>query len=125
MRLRGGEFMAYATELGNRFENMLSERAPVAMVAPVRQELMAALQTADGLTQQFLGEGLTHEANDISTLANHLRNMANAPDPGPVPPEAEERALVEAMQSNAQALIRNAVETAESKMQAQQITQPP
>jgi hypothetical protein len=125
MRRQGGEWLAYASELGNRFENMLHERTPVAQVAPVRQELHSASLTGDGLIQQFVAENLTHEANEISTLRDHLRNLTNAPDTGPVPPEAEERALVEAMQGNAHELLRNAVATAESKMQAQQITEPP
>jgi hypothetical protein len=125
MRARGGQWLSHGTNLKHKLEEMLMNRAPVAVVAPVRHELHSVISEGQGLAQQFLMDHLDQEANEIEGLLTHLRTLASSPDTGPAPPDAEERALVEAMQSNVHEFLRNAVATAETKLQAGQITEPP
>jgi len=125
LRRRGMSLNDEATQLCNRMQEMLMNRAPVTLVAPVREELRMQANEAQALISQYHHEQMSNEAGELQQLVDHLNALSEAPDTGPAAPDDTERMLVEAMQANIEDLLRNAVAASDAKMQAGQITEPP
>lgn len=125
LRRRGMALNDEATQLCNRMQEMLMNRAPATLVAPVRGELRMQANEAQALISQYHHEQMSNEAGELQQLVDHLNALSEAPDTGPAAPDDVERMLVEAMQANIEDLLRNAIAGADAKMQAGQITEPP